>query len=316
MIIIDSNRFSGFSIFNNAIRNEDQITELLNNFLHFKEFRNAFLSKFLPSVNVKLISENDLLTQQSIHRFIPDLILRNDVYEVFFEVKVGDAELQPTQKKEYHEHLLGLNKSTFMCFIVPSSYHELAILQELQNVYPITIIFWEEVMALIANDEHLREHPLIAEFFKFLNYWFEDLNIAFTQKQIALMNSVEIPTTLMQLFSLIEQVKRGIQHKNVTISKTKTSEEHGFLVRDLSGNDLFFYGIWYSFWKKSKSPICVGLKLGESNSGYVNEFRKEFEQSEVYKGWHVTPLLISEPNDELVKEEVTKLLALIDKQLT
>lgn len=306
-----------FNIFQNVANNENQITEILSNYLQFKVYRDCFIEAFLPEINKKLISSQDLSTQVRIKNFQPDLIMTNDSVELFFEVKVGDAPLQKTQTTNYYNHLQTSNKQTALCFIIPEDYHELTRIEELSNENEeIKLIFWNEIIQLITEKEFDKSSQLFNEFLKFLKDWFEPMHISFTTKQLKLMYDNQIPEILITLFDAIEQIKKSISaNKNIIISKTKTSFEHGFYAKDEEGKELFFFGIWYELWKDMKSPICIAVSPDHSLTGYVEAFKQLYPKLKKYEGWLCQFISEPEMNDELIKNITIKLNQLIEEQI-
>lgn len=311
--MIDDN----FNIFQNIATNENQVTELLNNFLHFKNFRDSFLESFLPEINNKQINSEDLQTQTRIENFQPDLIISNDYIELFFEVKVGDAPLQETQTRDYHKYLNKLNKITWLCFIIPSDYQSIDKIKLLESTNEkIKIIYWHEIIALISEQNLDESSQLFYEFSKLLKDWFEHKKIIFTFNQIKLMFSKDIPKTLLELFEVVEQVKNNISsNSEILISKAKTSYEHGFYVRDKDGKQLFFFGLWYDLWEEKESPLCIANSSSQSTKEYSDIFNNYFKNSVEFLSWKCELISESDFNADLIKNISDKLNGLLEKQL-
>ena len=273
-----------FNVFQNVANNEDSVTELLTNFLHFKSFRDAFFNQFLPElVYRENITAADLSTQQSIKNFRPDIVVSTDDLEVLFEVKVQDTTLMDTQKTDYYSYLQELtDKQTFLCFIIPSDYYELKSIEILASQKGIKIIFWNEIIHLIERDELNLSSQLFNEFLKFLKYWFEPVQISFSNKQLKLMYSKEIPEITLKLYDLIEQVKKKIiKDDRLHVSKTKTSTEFGFYVDDKKNNGFLFFGIWYKQWVENGYPLCYSIRQQIQNDSEVRDiFLKHFPENE------------------------------------
>ena len=144
-----------FNVFQNVANNEDSVTELLTNFLHFKSFRDAFFNRFLPELVCReQITADDLSTQQSINNFRPDIVVSTDDLEVLFEVKVQDTTLMDTQKTDYYSYLQELtDKQTFLCFIIPSDYRELETIKNIGRQEGVRIIYWKDIIGLIERNE-------------------------------------------------------------------------------------------------------------------------------------------------------------------
>lgn len=311
--MIDDN----FNIFQNIATNENQVTELLNNFLHFKNFRDSFLESFLPEINNKQINSEDLQTQVRIENFQPDLIISNDYIELFFEVKVGDAPLQETQTRDYHKYLDKLNKITCLCFIIPSDYQSIDKIKLLESTNEkIKIIYWHEIIALISEQNLDESSQLFYEFSKLLKDWFEHKKITFTFNQIKLMFSKDIPKTLLELFEVVEQVKNNISSSSeILISKAKTSYEHGFYVRDKDGKQLVFFGLWYDLWQEKESPLCIANLSSQSTKEYSNIFNNYFKNSVEFLSWKCELISESDFNADLIKNISDKLNGVLEKQL-
>ncbi|MBG6129953.1 hypothetical protein IWQ47_001964 [Aquimarina sp. EL_43] len=308
---------NNFHIFQNIATNENQITEVLCNFLHFKNFRNSFLEKFLPDINKNLVSNQDLQTQTRIEDFQPDLIMSNDIVELFFEIKVGDAPLQETQTNNYHKYIKKLNKITSLCFIIPKEYHKINEIKALvSSNEKVSIIYWPEIITLIEEQELNNSSQLFNEFNKLLKDWFEHKKISFTYNEIKTMFNKEVPKILLELFEVIDQVKSNLGSNNeIVISKAKTSYEHGFYVRDKKGKQLFFFGIWYELWKEKEKPLCIANLTNQSTRDYAEIFGNYYNNNIDYKSWNCQLLSESLFNPELIANISDDLNNLIEKQL-
>lgn len=293
-----------FSVFQNVANNEDSITELLTNFLYFKSFRDLFFSQFLPNLNLcNEITHEDLSTQQSIKNFRPDIVISTDTFEIFFEVKVQDAPLMETQKSDYQAYLNDLtDKQTHLCFIIPIDYHELQTLQNLAKQKDVSIIFWPEIIKLIVTNQLSESSQLFNEFYKFLKYWFEPKRISFSNKQLKLMYSKEIPEITTKLYSLIDEVKKRILgDERLHVSKTKTSSEFGFYVDDKENNGFLFFGIWYEQWLNNGYPLCYTSQKAQANNEVTKLFQKHFPDYESCAHSIIAGVKEHEMDEEVVK---------------
>lgn len=311
--MIDKN----FHIFQNIATNENQITEVLCTFLHFKNFRNCFLETFLPKINSRLIDNQDLQTQVRIENFQPDLIISNDTIELLFEIKVGDAPLQETQTRDYHKYLEKLSKTTALCFIIPKDYHEIDKIKVLESRNRrVSIIYWSDIITLIEEQNFNNSSQLFNEFSKLLKDWFEHKKVTFTYNQIKAMFNKEIPKIILELFEVIEQVKKEISaNQEIIISKAKTSYEHGFYVRDNEGKQLFFFGVWYTLWEEKEKPLCIANLTSQSTTGYAEIFDSYFTNSIEYDTWNCELISESSFNSDIIKNISEDLNKLIGKQL-
>lgn len=294
-----------FNIFQNVANNEDSITELLTNFLHFKSFRDLFFSQFLPHLNLcNEITYEDLSTQQSIKNFRPDIVISTDTFELFFELKVQDAPLMETQKRDYKAYLNELtDKQTHLCFIIPADYHELQTIQMIAQEKDVSIIFWPEIIKLIGINQLPEYSQLFNEFYKFLKYWFEPKTISFPNKQLKLMYSKEIPEITTKLYSLIEEVKkRVIRDERLHVSKTKTSSEFGFYIDDNDNNGFLFFGIWYKQWLKNGYPLCYCYTKHQCKIDKIDSlYKKHFSDFENCSNSIISGVKEHEMDEEVVK---------------
>jgi hypothetical protein len=306
-----------FHIFQNIATNENQITEVFCNFLHYKGFRSSFLETFLPEINKNLIDSQDLKTQTRIENFQPDLIISNDNIELFFEIKVANAPLQETQINDYHKYLEKLDKKTALCFILPKDYHEISKIKTLTlENEKVSIIYWSDIITLIEEQNLNNSSQLFNEFLKLLKDWFEHKKITFTINQLKIMFDKEIPKTLLELFEIIEQVKKNISENNeIIISKAKTSYEHGFYVRNEDGKQLFFFGIWYKLWEETGKPLCITNLNSQSTKEYSETFDDYFKNNIDYDSWKCELITESLFNSDLIKNISDILNELIEKQL-
>lgn len=272
------------SIFQNVANNEDSITELLTNFLNFKSFRDSFFKQFLPEIEIlDQVSSEDILTQHSIRNFRPDIVISTDKLELFFEVKVQDSPLMESQKKDYHAYLKEFKqKQTCLCFIIPMDYYDRCTLETISQQEGVKIIFWNEIIQLIVKNEIHQSSQIFNEFLKFLKYWFEPVKISFSNKQLKLMYSKEIPEVTIKLYNLIEEIKKKIiKHERLHVSKTKTSTEFGFYLDDKENNKFLFFGIWYQQWLENGYPLCYSASPKVQNNKVIcNLFYKHFPENE------------------------------------
>jgi len=313
---------TNINIFQNILNNENQITEALANYLRFKMFRNHFIERFLPDLKPSEVEAEDISTQENFGKFIPDMVFSNDKHEIFFEVKVGDAPLQNTQTSAYLAHLLSQkeinSKEIKLYYIIPEDYHELETIKQYQksNSDHVEIIFWHQIIKLIQDKEYHKISVLFNEFYTYLKYWFEPRKITFTIKQLDAMYNAEIPAILLNLFEVIEQVKNKLASRSdIMVSKTKTSVEHGFYVRDKDGNQLFFFGIWYSFWKEHNAPLVINIDPNQAVDSNVEAFKLEFPDGIEYQKWLNHPIPKSEFDENLISTLTKKLNNLLKAQL-
>ena len=173
------------NIFHDVVKNENQATELLRNFLQLKPFRDVFLKLFLADDEiVASIEKNNLRTQVSMkERGIPDLVIENDRVRIFCEIKINDADLTENQPAGYFKYLSSLRDDVkkWLIFIIPRDYRNEGTLRrsindclasEENTDINVRIIYWREIVRAIESNQLSRVSIFFAEFRSFLKSWF------------------------------------------------------------------------------------------------------------------------------------------------
>jgi len=118
------------NIFLNVVTSENLMTELFRNLLSFKIFREPFIELFIERDKVKRIDFDDIGSQYFTAQGIPDLIVINEDYEIFIEIKIGNTSLTDNQPDGYLQYLKDVkNKEKWMIFLIPKDYMQLEYLK-------------------------------------------------------------------------------------------------------------------------------------------------------------------------------------------
>lgn len=333
------------NIFQNVVTSENLMTELFRNLLSYKIFRDYFLRLFLDENSLKLIDSNDINTQYSIPNGRPDLVIINNKFQIYFEIKIGDTELTSNQPDEYINDLKkATNKEKWMVFLTPKNYYRLDWLKskgfdEVSRCihdFKINtkIIFWQDVMDIIEDNSLNCLNHSFNDFLGLMKIWYELETINFESSEIELMfgknitnadanninfNSEEyeimtttnaIPIIIHKLYKLIDEVGNSAT-KKAGGKVYKDKNEYGIYFKDKDGNDILWFGVWYEAWEKLKKPICFGVHH-EWSETIIKEFKHLYPKSVDISDWYIYWI----EKESLLYNAVEKTEEIIEKTLT
>lgn len=275
------------NIFFGIVNSENTMTELLCNFMAFKPFRDAFLKLFLND-EIDISFENfETQFMTDINQSRPDMIISNETCEILIEVKTWNTGLTSNQPDSYIKHLKTTDKQyKYLVFLIPSDYWYISEWDnrihswQKDNSLDIFIktVFWKEIIEIIEKNDLDVISGYFHDFYELLKSWFDDKIISFNSEELDYMYSSKIPEILLELYSIVDDVK-GFFSQKYLVSKSMISEEYGIYIRDLENKEnLLYFGIWYPFWKEEGFPLCFGVSIDWSKD-VVNKFTKKYHNS-------------------------------------
>lgn len=272
--------------------------------MSIKPFRDKLLGVFLKHVELDQISSDDFSTQSSLaeEHGRPDMAITNDNFEILFEVKINDASLTKNQPASYLNHLLSLKeKKKWLIFIVPERYGCLADLRkrldQLAKTYGgnhigVRVIFWEKIIEILRADKKTFNDTIFLDFLDLLEGWYGLRKINFNTKEAHLLFDKNIPGNLVKLFSIIKNLRDYYKKNNrikLKLRINSNDEEYGLYFANSKGENIFYIGVWFSFWEKHGKPICYGIDLSEANDSTKKLFarinRERFRDED---GWRMS----------------------------
>jgi hypothetical protein len=281
------------NIFYNVIRNETSLTEVFCNLMQYKAFRDLFLnivnqkreSLKLEKLQVASIKYNNFSTEKAFKEEDTklgrgDLILEDRGSEYIFELKIERyTKLTSNQPEGYLKYLKGDDSKLF--FIIPKDYmhkddiytrwnEETGYAKERIKNH---IIFWEDIIKYIRQNELDKLNSFINEFCNILDYrWFYYPNIKFLtyeieilfQKQknkkeeLLMLLDANIPKIVSKLFKIVEEAKTKLEIKK---DDNRTEETYGYAVKnkDISEEVTIWFGVDYEIWEKCNFPLTIQI---------------------------------------------------------
>jgi hypothetical protein len=281
------------NLFYNVVKDENSTTEIFCNLMKIKVFRDKFLSLFLPTEVVQEINYENFDTQPSIDYGRPDMIIENEEVSILFELKTSKwCKLTGNQPNEYLKYL-ETNKDKrhrWLVFLLPQDYlqeKEINSDKIIPNGINLKILYWEQVIDKIEENQLNNLNPFIDEFTNLLKMWFIPKTICFKTEEIKLMFTREIPETFFKLQELINQIGNELT-KSFEIGSSKGKEEYGYYFKDSEGQSILWFGIWYKFWIDEEKPICFGIKKNYPDK-IKQKFMKRYSNRLIeYKGWYLS----------------------------
>ena len=313
------------NIYYNLVNKEDALTELLANLLQFDSFKNAFSEFIADKAHFPDLSfqYTDVKTQEELRGLgKPDLIIENESFCIFIECKVTDyRELTSHQPVSYLKYLAELtNKKCALIFLLPNYYeHQDSIRQKAAPFFSIAtnsqihleLIYWNELIAHIET--HISDQNIAIEHFvSLLHSWFDFPLITFPKEDFIMMMNKEIPTLLLKLISLVNEVADKVSR----VFKTKDGfNENGFgyYVKNQDGEWLLWFGCEYGFWRDHGSFLQIGVGDDEFEGfspNVINRFKERFREELIrHESWYFFPVPISIIEDSQNVKELARFIA-------
>lgn len=306
------------NIFYGVVNNENSMTELLCNFIAYKPFRDLFLNLFLPHDESNNFKFEDFQTQFTVelNNSRPDLVVTNEEYEILIEVKTSNSGLTDNQPTTYLQHLYELDKrNKYLIFLVPFGYaHESDWASKViefmssnnESTVQTKIIYWNDLIKAIQKSELFLVSEKINEFFNLLKLWFEIKEVKFSSLEVSYMLKPEIPSIMIKLFEIINEVKTYCG-KNFKTKLERSEIEYTVFFKDIDNYDLLSFGIWYEFWIEHDSPLCYGMHI-DWNEKKVNHFKSKHKNLIEKDGFLMIPLQRDIFTNENCSEEIARLI--------
>jgi hypothetical protein len=258
------------NIFNNVVKSENSMTELLLNFSSYEIFRNELLRLFLKEPDVETVEYDHLSTQKRLPNGEgqPDFFIQNDKLEILIEIKTDDTGLTNNQPTKYIEYLTTINKEKLiLVFLIPSWYKYREewnkrvdnFKKENKISIQTEIIEWESIIGIIDSHDFLNFNQCFVEFLGLMKNWFETKAITFSNAEVTLMyNEKSIPLVMKKLFEIVDKVK-DYNSKHTKIWHNKDSGEYSIYFKNNEGKNVLYFGVWFEFWSKYSKPLCFGV---------------------------------------------------------
>jgi len=146
-----------------------------------------------------------------------------------------------------------------------------------------------------------------------LSSWYAPHLEKFNSAEVSYMFTSAIPSILTKLFSIVDSVKEAT---SPTCSARKLKNgEYGISYENDSGEEIFYFGVWYEFWEKHKKPLVFGV-----HNNFPQNIKDDFLKRKEGKlipldDWHMTWLEQEDLEDsgkiiEVIQYELDRLLAL------
>jgi hypothetical protein len=258
------------NIFNNVVKSENSMTELLLNFSSYEIFRNEFLRLFLKESDVETVEYDHLSTQNRLPNGEgqPDFFIQNDKLEILIEIKTDDTGLTRNQPTKYIEYLSTVKKEKrILVFLIPSWYKYLeewntrvdSVNKENKTLIQTEMIEWERIIEIIDSHDFLKFNQCFVEFLGLMKNWFETKSITFSNAEVTLMyNEKSIPLVIEKLFEIVDEVK-DYNSKHFKTWHNKDAGEYAVYFKNDEGKNVLYFGVWFGFWGQHSKPLCFGV---------------------------------------------------------
>lgn len=271
---------STFSIFQDVVSEENKFTELFRNYLKFDSFRLEFLNLIEGDFQKELIRFASFDTQFSIKKHgQPDIVCSAEDVEILFEIKITPhTTLTDKQPKSYLQYLNRHSNANYkaLILIIPCNYlfedeYEKRVMDffnknQKTNIITQTI-YWEAIIEKIEKAKYTISNPIVNEYQKYLKSWFSLYPTIFTHQHIDTMFNKKFPSSLSNLFNIIENICRDLKNKKYIVNPKRGINyeewdeydfEYGFYIPLPSANT-FWFGMWMNHWQKTACPLSFGI---------------------------------------------------------
>jgi len=314
---------------------------LVFEFISRAVFREKFLETFLPLPAVRSIRFVDIDTQSPAGGGQPDMAIASQDVHVLFEVKTELwRALTANQPEGYLDYLMQNDmkaKYRVLIFILPQGYsHEeklkeraesyankhtiVSILNKgssaLEDAVQWGIIYWEDIIHIIEENELHRFNPFLNEFTKLLKNWYFPSQIIFKKSEVRMMFSKTIPEaikTLKKLQTIVDSIEQRNKKFKAQSYRSEKAGEYGISFKDAEGKNVLWFGIWYDCWENTEIPIIYGVGKDETEEArkiFMEHLppnrRKNWEDFDF--GWFDQVTLLDENPVELIWNELEPLL--------
>ncbi|MEQ9618810.1 MAG: hypothetical protein RIG61_06520 [Deltaproteobacteria bacterium] len=265
---------------------------------------------FLEKEILDKIEFEDCDTQKFLYRYgRPDLIISNVDVEIIFEIKISSVTLTNNQPKSYLEYLNKCNQNTkWLVFLIPKDYRHKELWgkgmpgeikkEEWRKRTPIVLpnsnvktqkLYWNDIIEQLEKHELPSVNQYFNDFVNILKSWFERMPIIFTNSEVKLMFSDQIPQVITKLFKIVDDLRDDLTiefgNKIKIRRPLSNNEEYSIYIQDDNNQELLYFGVWYQFWGKYGKPLCYGVDGNEYDNTIVNTFRHSEKEVIEEDGW-------------------------------
>jgi len=279
------------SIFENVLKYENAVTELLCNFMRYRLFRDEFLS--LIGVEDKYHSNvlyHHFYTQVIPEGMngIPDLWIENEDLTIFVEIKTTPwCCLTYYQRNEYLSYLENKCKKQVCLYILiaPEHYQYKQQWKEtVKSAKNCKFISWTNIYNHLRDLDLAEVSGIFREFLLYLrsNMMIPDLSL--TPGECKMLFNKETPFALEKLFKTINDIEKTLKDDYSIRSPYKPFNEIGFYVINKKGIESLWFGLWFSAWKEFGSPLSFGVHKNweEATVEFKKEYSGQYKEREDY----------------------------------
>ena len=325
------------NIFYNVIRNETSLTEVFCNLMHYKAFRDLFLSfvkektNNLPFENFHNIKYENFETEKEFKFYEEqskedkkigrgDLILNVNEIEYIFELKI-ETTTKTTKKQPngYLEYLKKQDSNEYekrLFFILPKDYLHKKDLDKVKE----NILYWEDFLEIIEKVELDKINIFIEDFCKILNdnwFYYEDIKFIFQELKlilnqnkiegIKLLENMNIPNLMNKLFNIVDEVK--FVHNKKPTAMNRNADHYGYILK----NELYnipekwtlWFGVDFELWAERNAPITIQIESDEQEE--IIKIKKQLSLEEYnYKDSDITALYFPVDNKIFQSDNIAK----------
>lgn len=312
------------NIFYKLVNDENSTTELLCNLMRFASFRCAFLARLLPGTCFSDQIEHAVVDTQitlDSGNGRPDVVINDDRIYVLVEIKTDlYCTLTENQPDGYVSHLLGLTKDyeeRWLVFLVPKGWiYENIIKNKFRHIKAdssssrinTSILYWEDVLEIIEESDLKELNPFFNDFHEMLVSWYRPKPIKFTKEEVDMMFTNEIPNVLEKLDELIRQIyskSRAYKCCQRHSGRDLCCEEKAIYFQNEKGEDIFYFGVWTTFWKDKGHPLCYGVKKDYTNvEAFRNVCKATNKDTVEFYDWIMSWVLQKTLSNENVADEI------------
>ncbi len=158
----------------------------------------------------------------------------------------------------------------WLVFLVPKGWIHLRSLKESLGLLNAahrdgsirtSIVYWEEVLDVIEENDLQALNPFLGEFNQLLVSRLRPRSVVFSTREVLMLFSKDFPTALSNLDQLIGQVqeKSSIYKSRPQRARALCPEEYGFYFTNARDETVLWFGVWTDFWKQEGIPLCFGV---------------------------------------------------------
>ncbi len=309
------------NIFYNLVTNENSATELLCNLFQFDPFIKLFCVLIGLEEDKTYFEYQDVESQYDFSdKGIPDIFIKNDNYAIMVEIKINNTSLTNNQPSSYLNALAELEiENKYLIFLVPRTYIHLSLINERSDNWNrdkvnnsqiiVQIIYWEDIFIKFKNTRIYEFNLFFAHFYSLLESWYGYKTIPFSNNEVTIMFTNEIPDIMVKMNDLVKEVMGKIK-QYYKVKKDDEGFGYGFYIKDENSKIILFFGYWFELWRDKGFPLCIGAHRKHSSYSY-NNFEKHFEDSFEYEeNWKIYGI----KKDIITSDQNTQIL--IDLLLT